>query len=170
MLSNFSSRMGDRKGRSRLLFLSVIVCLIITLISGTLLFYRNGSARAAAPNTLVSFHGTVPAMLKQSKLLGAADVNQSITLSIGLNLRYENQLKGYIQDIYRPKSINYHRYLTPQQFDGVFAPSPATYNAVLYYLQQSGFTVTNTYANRLSIGFRGTIGLAEQVFHVTINN
>lgn len=162
--------MGDRKGRSRLLFLSVIVCLIITLISGTLLFYRNGPARAAATNALVSFHGTVPTLLKQSKLLGAADTNQSITLSIGLNLRYENQLQGYVQDIYRPKSINYHRYLTPRQFDGVFAPSPATYNAVLHYLQQSGFTITNTYANRLLINFRGTIGQAEQVFHVTINN
>ncbi|MGB8344791.1 MAG: S53 family peptidase [Ktedonobacteraceae bacterium] len=170
MLSNFSSRMGNKKGRSQLLFLSVIVCLIITLTSGTLLFYRNGSARAAATNALVPFHGTVPTLLKQSKLLGATDANQSITLSIGLNLRYENQLKGYIQDIYRPKSINYHRYLTPQQFDGVFAPSPATYNAVLHYLQQSGFTITNTYTNRLLIGFRGTIGLAEQAFHVTINN
>jgi kumamolisin len=170
MLPNLSSRMGGRKGRSRLLFLSVAVCLIITLISGTLLFYRNGAARAAAQNTLVPFHGTVPTLLNKSKLLGPAEATQPITLSIGLNLRYASQLKGYVQDIYRPKSINYHRYLTPQQFDGVFAPSPATYNAVLTYLQQSGFTITNTYANRLTIGFNGTVGLAEQAFHVTINN
>src|SRR5581483_3874886 len=61
-------------------------------------------------------------------------------------------------------------YLTPAQFAGTFSPGVATHNAMLQYLQSSGFTITHTYKNRLLIVFKGTIGLVEQVFHVTINN
>jgi len=79
-------------------------------------------------------------------------------------------LNSYLKDIARPKSLNYHRYLTPAQFAGTFSPSVATHDAMLQYLQSSGFTITHTYKNRLLIVFKGTIGLVEQVFHVTINN
>ncbi len=169
MLQLFSSRLSERNRRPRILILIVALWMIVALSSGTFLLYQYGFARADAPYSLVTFRGTVPTLIQQSKSLGAANTSQQISLSLGLRLQYADQLKGYVQDIYSPQSVNYHRYLTQRQFDGVFAPSPATYNAALHYLQQSGFAVTNTYNNRLLIAFKGSIGLAEQVFHVTIN-
>lgn len=169
MLQHLFSHLSERNSRARVLLLAAVLWLVVALSGGTFLLYQLGYVRAAAPYSLVTFRGTVPGLIRQSKTLGAANTNQQISLSLGLNLRYADQLKGYVQDIYRPKSVNYHRYLTPQQFTGVFSPSPATYSAALQFLQQSGFTITNTYSNRLSIAFKGTIGQAEQAFHVTIN-
>ncbi len=157
--------------RPRTLYLWLVVPLLaVFLITGTWTLYTKSFAHAASADTLVPFTGTIPAEVAHSTLQGAADTHALITLSIGLRLRNTDMLNSYLQDIARPKSLNYHRYLTPAQFAGTFSPSVATHNAMLQYLQSSGFTITHTYKNRLLIVFTGTIGLVEQVFHVTINN
>jgi kumamolisin len=110
-------------------------------------------------------------IIKNSKLATlTAATNQTLSLSIGLRLRYPDALKSYVADINRPKSVNYHRFLKPAQFLGVFAPTKATHDAFLRYLQASGFTITGTYSNRLLITFKGPLSLVERVFHVTIQN
>ena len=73
------------------------------------------------------------------------------------------------QDISNPKSVNFHRYLTPTQITDIFGPTPAAHAAVLQFLRDSGFTITHTYNHRLLINFSGTIGQIEHVFHTTIN-
>ena len=148
----------------------VVPLLAIVLFTGTWTLYTKSFARAAAVDTLVPFTGTIPTEIAHSTLIGPADAQVSISLSIGLRLRNTAMLDSYLKDIARPKSLNYHRYLTPAQFAGTFSPSVATHNAMLQYLQSSGFTITHTYKHRLLIVFKGTIGLVEQVFHVTINN
>src|SRR5205807_3463043 len=95
---------------------------------------------------------------------------QVIALSIGLRPRNADGLRRYVQDISRPKSVNYHRYLTPTQVADVFGPDKTTYNALLSFLRGSGFTITQTYKHRLLITLSGSVGQVEQVFHVTINN
>jgi kumamolisin len=150
--------------------LLVIPLLAIVLLAGTLILYHNNFARAASADTLVPFPGTVPPAVAHSKLVGQADLQQTISLSIGLRLRNADALKSYVADISRPKSVNYHHYLTAAQIQGTFSPSIATHDAVLQYLRSSGFTITHTYNHRMLVTFSGTVGLAEQIFHVTINN
>jgi Pro-kumamolisin, activation domain len=150
--------------------LFIIPLLAIVLLAGTLTLYHYNFARAASADTLVSFPGMVPPAVAHSKLVGQANPQQTISLSIGLRLRNAGALKSYVADIARPKSANYHRYLTAAQIQGAFSPSIATHNAVLQYLRSSGFTITHTYNHRMLVTFSGTVGLAEQVFHVTINN
>jgi Pro-kumamolisin, activation domain len=170
MLIRFSP--FHRNGRNFPAFSSKLVplMLILLLIVGALTLQVRNMVHAAPVDSLVPFRGTVPTIIKQSKLAGLATTNQTLSLSIGLRLRNADALKGYVADINRPKSVNYHRYLKPAQFIGVFAPSKATQDAVLKYLQTSGFTITATYSNRLLITFKGPLSLVEQVFHVTINN
>src|SRR5581483_6642946 len=157
--------------RPRTIYLWLAMPLLaIVLITGTWTLYTKSFAHAASADTLVPFTGTIPAEVAHSTPIGPADTHASITLSIGLRLRNTDMLDSYLKDIARPKSLNYHRYLTPAQFAGTFSPGVATHNAMLQYLQSSGFTITHTYKNRLLIVFKGTIGLVEQVFHVTINN
>src|SRR5579863_6219013 len=98
------------------------------------------------------------------------DSNQTISLSIGLKLRNADVLKNYAKDISNPRSVNFHRYLTTAQFQWAFAPGVSTHASMLQYLQKSGFSITQTYKQRMLIVFSGTVGQAEQVFHVTINN
>jgi len=165
----FSWRGNERKPRTIYPWL-VVPLLALVLITGTWTLYVKNFAHAAPPATLVPLAGTIPAMVAHSKLMGSADSNQTISLSIGLRLRNTDLLNSYLKDVVRPKSINYHRYLTPAQFAGAFSPSVSVHAAVLQYLQSSGFTITHTYTHRMLITFKGTIGQAEQVFHVTINN
>ncbi len=158
------------QNKSTIYSLLVIPLLTIVLLAGTLILYHYNFARAASADTLVSFPGTVPPAVAHSKLLGQANPQQTISLSIGLRLRNADALKSYVADITRPKSANYHRYLTAAQIQGAFSPSIATHDAVLQYLRSSGFTITHTYKHRMLVTFSGTVGLTEQVFHVTINN
>ena len=149
----------------------LIPILAIFLIAGTLTLYLQNFVQAAPANTLVPLNGTVPSSaIARSKLNGPADPQQTITLTISLRLRNAAALNSYLQDITRPKSVNYHHYLTAAQIQGAFSPSVATHNAVLQYVRSSGFTITQTFSHRVLIVFKGTIGQAESAFHVTINN
>src|SRR2546430_436738 len=65
----------------------VIPVLALVLIAGTLTVYLKEFAQAAPTDILVPLPGTVPSLLAHSKLVGPANANQTITLSIGLRLR-----------------------------------------------------------------------------------
>jgi kumamolisin len=147
----------------------VIPLLALMLMGGSLALYLTNS-HAAPPDTLVPVTGSVPAMVARSKLVGPTTPGQKLSLSLGLRLRNASVLKQYVDDISRPKSVNYHRYLSSAQIIAAFSPTLATQNAILSYLQQSGFSVTGTYQQRLLIDFSGTVSQAEQVFHIQINN
>ncbi|GAC1349243.1 MAG: hypothetical protein NVSMB27_20530 [Ktedonobacteraceae bacterium] len=163
---------GNNGRRPRTIYPIILIPLLaIVLIAGTLTLYLQNFVHAAPANTLVPLAGTVPSSaIVHSKLNGPADPQQTITLTIDLRLRNADALNSYLQDITRPKSVHYHHYLTAAQIQGAFSPSVATHSAVLQYVRASGFTITQTFNHRMLIVFKGTIGQAESVFHVTINN
>ncbi len=148
----------------------VVLLLCISFTSGLVALHATIGAHGAPADTLVTFQGTLPVGLAKSKLDGPTNPQQNISLTISLKLRNESALQAYVQDISNRKSVNFHRYLTQAQFIGAFAPTQATYSAFTSYLQNDGLTITNTYKHRMVIGFSGTVALAEQVFHVSINN
>ncbi|HVB59783.1 MAG TPA: S53 family peptidase, partial [Ktedonobacteraceae bacterium] len=147
----------------------LIPLLALVLIAGSLAVYFADFAHAAPLSTPVAIAGNVPALVAKSKIVGPASAQQQLSLSVELHLRNEAMLKNYVSVISHPKSAYYHHYLTQAQLQAVFSPASTTYTAVKQYLQQSGFTITRTYSHRLLIDFSGTVGLAEQVFHVQIN-
>ncbi|HXZ04246.1 MAG TPA: protease pro-enzyme activation domain-containing protein [Ktedonobacteraceae bacterium] len=153
-------------------FRLLLPVLAIIFIIGTLVLHIAGNmlypASAAGPGSVV-FRGTLSPLVAHSHLVGPANPNQRIALTIGLRPSNADGLTRYAQDISNPKSVNFHRYLTPAQITDVFGPTPAAHGAVLQFLRDSGFTITHTYNHRLLIGFSGTIGQIEQVFHITIN-
>ena len=156
-------------GRVLVLIASLLAVFCIIGV-GAFQFLRFAPARAASANAPVTFPITHPALLKQSRINGAADVQQRISLSIGLRVPNQAGLTQYVQDISRPGSVNYHRYLTAAQYAGAFSPSQATYSAVEHYLQAAGFTITHTYSNRLLIAFSGTVAQVNRIFGVTLKS
>ena len=105
---------NGRKPRS-IYPLVVIPLLAIVLVTGTLTLYLRNFAHAAPTDRLVPLAGTTPAVLAHSKLDGPANPHQILALSIALHLRNADMLKSYVEDISRPRSSNYHRYLTAMQ-------------------------------------------------------
>ncbi len=169
-----SSGIGHKHRRtsySRMLILIASLLAVFCIIGvGVFQFLHLAPARAASANAIVTFPTTRPAVLKQSSIHGDANVQQRISLSIGLRVPNQVGLTQYVQDISRPGSVNYHRYLSPAQYEGAFSPSKATYSAVENYLQSAGFIITHTYSNRLLIAFSGTVAQVNRTFGVTLRN
>lgn len=165
-----TARVGGGGGQRRWYPALIIPLLAIILVAGFFVFHTAQFTLAAPVDGLVSFPGTVSPLVQLSHLAGTTDANQPINLSVGLRPRNSAALAAFAQDIAHPKSVNYHRYLSSAQIDGVFAPTSASETAVEQFLQANGFTITHTYSHRLLITFRGTVAQAEQAFHVTLNN
>jgi len=164
---------GESPRTPRRVQLALFIPLICFLLIGMSFVYHIapfGHTRSAQASTLVTLPGHVPGLEKSSALQGPADPATPIQVLVGFRLRNQQMLKSYVDSMSRPHSVTAHRYLTPAQIARAFAPSQANQSAVIAYLQQAGFTVTQTYKHQLAVGFKGTIGQAESAFHIQINN
>src|SRR5579884_3526263 len=112
---------------------------------------------------------TVP-LVQQAQLLQAADANQQLNLSIGLQLRNTDQLDALLAAMYNPQSPQYRQYLTPDQFNQLFAPTTGDVQQVVSFLQGQGLTVTNVAPNNMLIDASGTVAQVQQAFGTQINN
>ncbi len=126
-------------------------------------------ARAKQNSPFVLTSQSVP-LVSRAHMLGPADAQQQLNLSIGLQLRNQSDLASLLSDLNNPRSSRYHQYLTPQEFAVQFGPSADQVQQVKDYLQQQGLTVTSVSPNGLLIDATSTVSQAEAAFRVTINN
>lgn len=113
--------------------------------------------------------GVLPKAAKQAQNL-AQPSQQSLTLTVVLNLSDRAGFASFAADFENPDSPNYHHTLRVGEFAERFGPSQEAYDRVLAYLQQNGFSVVAGSANRRTITVRGTRVQAENAFHVTIGD
>jgi subtilase family serine protease len=111
---------------------------------------------------------TVP-LIQQAHLVQATDPNQQLNLSVGLTLRNTSDLDSLLSAIYNPQSSQYHQYLTPDQFNQLFAPTPDQVQQVVTYLQGQGMTITSIAPNNLLIDATATVAQVQLAFSVKIN-
>lgn len=158
---------GRRVWVKRLIIALPLLCL---LTFGTLIGTRliNNAASASAAN-LVPLSGHVPSLVQKSSLIGPADANQNLSLSISLKLRNAESLKNYVDSMSKAHTITKHQ-LTGAQVTTAYAPLASSQQSVIDYLQGYGFTVTMTLSQHLAVGVKGTVANAEDAFHVQINN
>ncbi len=144
--------------------------LMILLFSSLFLIGRNAYAATSARQFTPTDVGGLPPLLNISKLLGSDQSNRTLQMSVNLALRNQYELNALLRDLYDPSSPNYHQFLTVAEFAQRFGPTAEQQQAVEHYLTRQGFTVTQTYPNRLIIDFSGPQSLAEQTFGVAIND
>jgi uncharacterized repeat protein (TIGR03803 family) len=89
-------------------------------------------------------------------------------LVLGLPVRDQAALSTLIEQLYDPNSVNYHQYLTPEQFAERFGPTEQDYQAVIRFARMHGLTVTATHPNRTLINVNGAVADIERAFHVTL--
>src|SRR5581483_11309864 len=159
------SRVRSRYGRITTLVFPLFALLFI-IGTATLQLIMLNNAQAATP---VQMHGTLTPLLAESRLVGKADPQQRISLSLGLRPHNMTALQSYVQEIARPDSPLYHRFLSPAQFAATFSPTEASYEALRTYVQDEGFTITHTYSHRLLLTASGTLAQAQQAFHVAFH-
>ncbi len=77
--------------------------------------------------------------------------DQPLHLVIGLKLRNQAQLDGFLRDLNRVGSPVYGKLLTPAQFKAAYGPTDAQVQAVVAHLQQAGFRQIKVAPNNLLI-------------------
>ena len=142
--------------------------LVALLLVGTSLIAVSMAVHAGS-HQRVTLYGQAAPLVQQTRLLRAADANQQLNLSIGLQLRNQVDLDNLLSAIYDPQSPQYQEYLTPDQFNQLFAPTLDQVQQVEVFLQSQGLTVTNVASNNLLIDATGTVVQAQQTFKTQIN-
>src|SRR5438270_5454655 len=152
----------------RNIVLNLLFVMVALLLVGTSLIAVSIAVHAD-PHQRVTLYGQAVPLVQQARLLQAADANQQLNLSIGLRLRNQADLDSLLSAIYDPQSPQYHQYLTPDQFNQLFAPTPDQVKQVEAFLQSQGLTVTGVASNNLLIDAAGTVAQAQQTFKTKIN-
>jgi len=115
-----------------------------------------------------TLHGHVPRAAAQLQTIDHLPASQPLYLALGLPLRNRGALTNLLSEIYDPKSTNYHRYLTVEEFTDKFCPTEQEYQAVISFAQAKGFTVKGMHPNRTLVDVEGSVAAIEKTFHVSM--
>lgn len=135
------------------------VAVVALLLSGT------ASGRADDSHEMRS---ALSPRVRSAELLGAADPDDSLPMSLTLQLQHRDQLDALLAAQQHPGSPEYHRWLTPAEFSERFAPTPESYSAIVDWLRGEGFAVRAS-PERLRVDFSGVVRQVEGTFQVRMN-
>ncbi len=93
-----------------------------------------------------------------------------LRLTLGVQVPHIAEVEQFTKELVTKGSPNFHKFLTPEEWNARFAPSVEDEQAVVDWAQSVGLTVTRRYPNRLLVDVEGTAGTIEKALGVTINN
>ena len=112
----------------------------------------------------VALSGTRPPQAMKLSSRVAAD--RALTVHVSFKLRNPEELERLLADLQDPDSPQYHRWLTPEQFNARFGRTPQEVKAVSQWLAGQGLRVMRS-SNR-GIGATATAAHAEKAFAVAL--
>jgi subtilase family serine protease len=112
--------------------------------------------------------GQVPSVVAGLTPKGRLPATNQLFLAIGLPLRNQAALGELLRQLYDPRSTNFHKFLTPQEFTARFGPTEPDYQAVIKFAEANGLTVAGKHPNRVVLDVEGSASNVEQAFHITL--
>ncbi len=149
-------------------FIVITVILAIALLAVAQMLFRSASHAASPVGNWSVLPGHLASALQNSSPMHAAASNDTLQLSVALNLRNRSALNQLLADQNNPQSLEYHQYITPQEFADRFGADQATIDAVVAYLQNQGLHVGAISPNHLFIDASGSVTNAQHAFNVNI--
>lgn len=113
--------------------------------------------------------GAAPSLPTGAVDLGAAPGSTPLQLSVLLPPRNQDQLNALSQAIATPGSPQYQHFLTPSEWDQMFAPLQTTLDSVVAALGSRGLHPGTPPSNRMDIPVVTTVQGAETAFSVRIH-
>ncbi|MHB8287258.1 MAG: S53 family peptidase, partial [Caulobacteraceae bacterium] len=101
-----------------------------------------------------------------SATVKAAAATQTVAFSVFLPLQNSTAIAPLLADLQNPSSANYHKWLTPAQFNTRFGPSAASVASVTSSLQNQGFTVVGTRGREIQV--TGAAAAVSKAFSTTL--
>jgi trimeric autotransporter adhesin len=121
---------------------------------------------------LVTLRGNTHPLAQKRYDRGAVEGSRPATRMMLLLKRtpeQESSLQSYLQQIQSPTSVNFRKFLTPEEFGQRFGISDTNLDTVQTWLAKQGFVVSKVNKGRMAIEFSGTVGQLQQAFHTTIH-
>ncbi len=147
----------------------LVLATVVVMVIGVGVLSISLIARAKQDSRVPISGQTVP-LINKADFIGTASGQQQLSLSIGLQMRNQQELDVLLSNLNNPRSSLYHHYLTPQQFAAEFGPTAAQQQQVINYLHSQGFAVTHVSSNGLLIDASADVAQVEAAFAVKINN
>ena len=122
-------------------------------------------ARALAVSVLAM--SGVPAAQAAVNATPAAS-SQTVAFSVFLPLRNTAAMATMLVDLQNTASPNYHRFLTPAQFNAQFGPTAASISSVSSALQAQGFFIVGVEGRAIKVS--GTASQFAHAFSTTLSN
>lgn len=173
--ANQAARHVLQRTQPRFVAFSLVVLVGIMVIAvigraATNAFAGNSAIKASpTPDESVTLVGELPKALSNGTVLGPVDTTQPLDVTFVLRLTNQQGLTDLLTRQNDPKSPDYHKYLTPDQFVAQFAPTQASVDAATTFLKNAGFQIKGVSSNRMLIQASGTVAKANQAFHTTIS-
>jgi hypothetical protein len=104
---------------------------------------------------------------KQGSTLGS---DGRMTLTITLKRDDEAGFERYLRDVYDPASAHFRHFWSQARLSQQFGPSRRSYQTVVNYLRQRGFTLVEGSKNRLTVTVRGTRDAAQAAFAINVSD
>ncbi len=121
---------------------------------------KGGESATRAPLTSVPQMSGALAFTDAGRRAGNAPV------TISLTLRYNNQaqLDQFTAAVSDPHSPSYRHFITPEQFNSLYAPTVQQEASVVQALQNAGFTITQRFPNRTIVDASAPSATVERFF------
>ncbi len=82
----------------------------------------------------------------------------------------EQALQHFVDDLHRPGSPNFHRWITAQEFGARFGLAQQDLDTITRWLGSHGFQVNVVYPNGMVVDFSGTAGQVREAFKTEIHH
>ena len=166
-----------RKSSISLVIVAIVMAMIV--IPAHLLCAQDTStlrtSRVLAPineQQLVTLGGHLVPWARSENDLGAAPDSmqvQSMHLMLKRSDSQESALQKLLAEQQNPKSANYHKWLTPEEYGTQYGVSDADLAKVASWLTSHGFTVEKVAKGNNAIRLSGTAGQVKEAFHTTLH-
>jgi len=103
--------------------------------------------------------------------IGPVDPSRQLsymTILMSPSSAQQNALNRLLAEQQNPKSPNYHKWLTPQQYADRFGLSQNDLVKITTWLKSQGFQIISIGGGRNSVAFSGTVGMAQNAFGTEI--
>ena len=141
---------------------------LIGLYGASMLPARASGTSVQSTSSLTTLPDHVPG-LSTVQDLGAADPTSfiQVELTFGHDM---SAISAFEASLYDPKNANYHRFLTPAQFQERFGAAPAAVASARHYATAHGMKAVNPTGLGDVVLVAGSVSQAEQTFGVQIHN
>ena len=106
----------------------------------------------------------------KATLIQHYDSTKMLRLTIALTLPHPDLERSFLQDLQNKQSPQFHKFLTPEEWDARFAPAAQDEQAVVDWATSAGFTINQRYPDRLLVDVQAPAGVIEKALNITINS